>query len=412
MVELRFHLLLSRGAVVLAVAATVALAACSSNASSPTASGPGQTAPAAGSSGASGAPVKVLAVTGPLTAGDAQNGLKMAQAYINATGGIKGRPLSIIICSDNGDPNTAAACVRNGISQGAVAEIDRTSYYGASMNPVEQAAGMAALGGGPFSQADFAAPNLFALNSGLFISTGAGPLAVKVLGAKRIGVPHADNPAGDALPATLNGVLAPLGASVVGAVPIAPTAADITPQVSAEVQANPDVVVNGLTEDAYVKLIKGMQQQGSNTKFMINSGIMDANRITQFLGAGAKNIYQVAEDNYQSAGYRQFAAACKKYCPDPSNMSGHVIWAWEAAILFRTVAGKAPAIDAKAIAAAAAQVTNFTIGGIIPPVSFTRPSTALGGKAPRLFNDTLWLFRFDNGQLVRVGNEQGVKILG
>ena len=403
---------LSRGALVLAVAGTVALAACSSKStSSATAGGSGQTA-TAGSSGASGAPVKVLAVTTPRTAGDAQNGLKMAQAYINATGGIKGRPLSIIICSDNLDPNTAASCVRNGISQGAVAEIDRTSPHGASMNPVEQAAGMAVLGGGPFSQADFAAPNLFPLNSGLFIAVGAAPLAVKVLGAKKIGVPHSDDPAGDALAPTLQGALTPLGASVVGAVPIAPTAADITPQVSAEVQASPDVVVDGLTQDAYVKLIKGMQQQGSNTKFMINSGIMDANRITQYLGANAKDMYQVAEDNYQSAGYQQFVAACKKYCPDPSNMTGHVIWAWEAAILFRTVAGNAPAIDAKGIAAAAAQLTNFTIGGIIPAVNFTRPGTALGGKAPRLFNDTLWLFRFQNGQLVPVGNVQGVKSLG
>jgi branched-chain amino acid transport system substrate-binding protein len=404
---------LSRGAVVLAVAGTVALAACSSKStSSATTSGSGQTATTAGSSGASGAPVKVLAVTTPRTAGDAQNGLKMAQAYINATGGIKGRPLSIIICSDNLDPNTAAACVRNGISQGAVAEIDRTSPHGASMDPLEQAAGMAVLGGGPFSQADFAAPNLFPLNSGLFISIGEAPLAVKVLGAKKIGVPHSDDPAGDTLAPTLQGALAPLGASVVGAVPIAPTAGDITPQVSAEVQANPDVVVDGLTEDAYVKLIEGMQQQGNNAKFMINSGIMDANRITHYLGASAKNIYQVAEDNYQSAGYQQFVAACKKYCPDPSDMSGHVIWAWEAAILFKTVAEKAPAIDAKAIAAAAAQVSNFTIGGIIPEVNFTRPGTALGGKAPHLFNDTLWLFRFQNGQLVPVGNGQGIKTLG
>jgi branched-chain amino acid transport system substrate-binding protein len=280
------------------------------------------------------------------------------------------------------------------------------------MNPLEQAAGLAVLGGGPFSQADFTAPNLFPLNSGLFIATGSAPLAVKVLGAKKIGVPHEDDPAADALPATLQAVVAPLGASVVGAVPIAVTAADITPQVSAEVQAHPDVVVDGLTEDAYVKLVQGMQQQGSTAKFMIDSGIMDASRITQYLGAGAKNIYQVAEDNYQSAGYRQFVAACKKYCPDPSDMSGEVIWPWEAAILFRTVADKAPAINARAIAATAARITNFTIGGIIPPVSFSRPGTALGGKVPRLFNDTLWLYRFDNGQLVPVGNEQGVKTLG
>ena len=403
----------SRGVVVVAVLGSVALAACSSSKKTGSSSTTGSNSSATtASSGLTGAPIKVVAVTTPITASDTDNGLKMAEAYINGTGGIKGRPLSIIICSDNQDPNTAATCIRNGISQGAVAELDRSSSYGASMNPIEQAAGMADVGGGIYSQADFAAKNMFPLNAGIFSTIGSAPLAVTTLGAKKIGVPYVDVPAGAALPPTIKEVITPMGATVVGAVPIAPTAADITPQVAAEVQANPDVVVDGLTQDAYVKLIKGMQQQGSNAKFMISSGVMDAGRMTTNFGANAKNIYQDAEDNYNSPGWQQFLAACQKYCPDPNNTTGNVIWAWESAVLFKTVAEQASTIDASGISAAIAQVSNFTIGNIIPVIDFTTPGKALGGAAPRLFNDTLWMFQFENGKLVPVGNGQGVKTLG
>jgi branched-chain amino acid transport system substrate-binding protein len=403
----------SRRVLALAVIGGVVLAGCSSSkkASTPTTAAPGKSVTTQASN-LSGAPIKVVAVTTPITAGDVTNGLKMAQAWINGTGGIKGRPLSIIMCSDNQDPNTAATCVRNGISAGAVAEFDRVSSYGATMNPIEQQAGMAEIGGGIYSQADFAAKNLFPLNSGIFSTIGSAPLSVQTLAAKKIGVPYVDVPAGAALPPTIRAVVTPMGASVVGAVPISPTAADITPQVAAEVQANPDVVVDGLTQDAYVKLIKGMQQQGSNAKFMISSGVMDAGRMTTNFGASGKNIYQDAIDNYQSSGYQQFVTACKQYCPDPNNMTGNVIWAWEAANLFKTVAEQASTIDTKGIAAAVAQVSDFNLGNILPTVNFTVPSTALGGKAPRLFNDTLWMFQFQNGQLVPVGNGQGVKTLG
>jgi hypothetical protein len=117
-------------------------------------------------------------------------------------------------------------------------------------------------------------------------------------------------------------------------------------------------------------------------------------------------------DDYQSAGYQQSLAACKQYCPDLSNIGGHVLWAWESALLLRAVAEKAATLDAKGISAAASQVANFTIGNLFPPVSFTQPSTAFGGKAPRLFNDTLYIYQFQNGQLLPVGNGQGVKSLG
>src|SRR3984893_11403738 len=149
-------------AVALAGATALAVAACgsSTHAGSPPTTGSANRG-TGGTASPSGTPLKVLAVTNLIDPKGEENGLKLAEAYINATGGIKGRPLQIIACNDNNNPNNAATCVRNGISQGAVAEIDRVSSNGATMDPLEQAGGLATLGGGIFSQADFAAANLY-----------------------------------------------------------------------------------------------------------------------------------------------------------------------------------------------------------------------------------------------------------
>jgi len=360
----------------------------------------------------SGDPVKVVAVVNPLTGKNATNGLKLGEAVVNANGGIKGRPLQITICEDNQDPNKAAACIRDAISQGAIAEVDRTTSYGASMNPLLQAANMCTIGGGIYSQADFTASNMFPHNAGIFSTIGSAPAAVKLLNAKKIGVPYVDVPAGAALAPTIKPIIEAMGASIAAAVPVPPTAADVTSQVATMVQANPDVVVDGLTLDAYVKFTKGMRQQGSNANILFSDGVLDSNLYLQNL-KGTDNIYMVSEDDRSSDGYKQFQADFQKYATDKNDQTGNVVWGWIASKLFQDIANKAASLDAKGICDQANKTSGFTIGNIVPPLDFTKPGTALGGQAPRLFNDFQFFFKYNpnDGTLSPVGNGQGVHTL-
>jgi ABC-type branched-subunit amino acid transport system substrate-binding protein len=360
----------------------------------------------------SGDPVKVVAVVNPLTGKNATNGLKLGEAVVNANGGIKGRPLQINICDDGQDPNKAAACIRDAISQGAIAEVGRTTSYGAAMNPLLQAANMCTIGGGIYSQADFSAANMFPHNSGIFSTIGSAPAAVKLLNAKKIGVPYVDVPAGAALAPTIKPVIEPLGATIAAAVPVPPTAADVTSQVATMVQANPDVVVDGLTLDAYVKFTKGMRQQGSNAKILFSDGVLDSNLYTQNL-KGTEDIYMVTQDDRSSAGYKQFQADFQKYAADKNDQTGNVVWGWFSSQMFQDMANKAASLDAKGICDQANKTSGFTIGNIVPPLDFTKPGTALGGQAPRLFNDFQFFFKFNpnDGTLSPVGNGQGVHTL-
>jgi branched-chain amino acid transport system substrate-binding protein len=360
----------------------------------------------------SGDPVKVVAVTTPLTEKNAVNGAKLGEAVVNANGGIKGRPLQIILCSDGTDPNKAAACIRDAISQGAIAEVQRTSSFGASMNPILQAANMCTIGGGIYSQADFTAKNMFPHNPGIFSTIGSAPAAVKQLNAKKIGVPYVDVPAGAALAPTIKPIIEAMGASVAAAVPVPPTAADVTSQVATMVAANPDVVVDGLTLDAYVKFIKGMRQQGSNAGALISDAVMDTPLFVSNL-KGTENIYQVANDDKSSAGYKQFLSDFQKYATDKSDQTGNVVWGWFAAQLFQNMANNAASLTPQGICDQANKTSGYTIGNIVPPLDFTQPSKALGGQAPRLFNDGIYLFKFNpnDGTITPVGNGQVVHAL-
>jgi hypothetical protein len=128
---------------------------------------------------------------------------------------------------------------------------------------------------------------------------------------------------------------------------------------------------------------------------------------------GTDNIYQVAEDDSSSAGWKQFLADLAQYGQNKDDTTGNVAWGWTAAKLFQDIANKAASLDGKGICDQAAKTTGFDAGGIIPPLDFTKPGTALGGKAPRLFNDQLFFFKFNpsDGSLSPVGDGKAVHTL-
>ena len=56
--------------------------------------------------------------------------------------------------------------------------------------------------------------------------------------------------------------------------------------------------------------------------------------------------------------------------------------------------------------------TDFTGDGMVPPCDFSKPSAALGGKAPRVVNDGIILADFVNGKEVPQGGGKFVHTLG
>ncbi len=162
------------------------------------------------------------------------SGALAAAKAINAKGGINGRQLKVVGCNFQNDPNLAAGCGRQAVSDGAVAVVGEC-FYGSNLDPILEAAKipyfvLAQLPG------DFTASDTFPIGpgaEGVLISDVA--LLVKE-GHPKVGIAFADisilsQQAQVFLKYADSGLKTPSGqkSSAAGSVPIALTASDYTP---------------------------------------------------------------------------------------------------------------------------------------------------------------------------------------
>ena len=88
------------------------------------------------------------------------------EKYINDRGGVAGRPLEVIGCDAKGDPNEAAACAREAVSEGVVAVLGHFEYDMSVAVPILEEAGIALLGSCcPVTPAEFSSPVNFIFGS-------------------------------------------------------------------------------------------------------------------------------------------------------------------------------------------------------------------------------------------------------
>jgi len=360
---------------------------------------------------ASGTPVKVVSIVSPGTGDDNSAGLQAGVKAINAEGGLKGRPVDLTICTDNNDANTAAKCARDAVDDpSVVAIVDQSGSYGASVYPILEAGRLPALGSQIFGQTDAKSPMTFESSAGIFNSIASAKLAVQQLGAKKIGVPYVDIPAGAQLPPFITAIIKPLGGSVVGAIPVPLTAGDVTSQVANELAASPDAIIDGLTVEQYTKFIQTTRQQGSSVPFLVSAGVFDASQIKDRLAGANSNIYIIGEYNHLSDGYQQFLKDIDTYNKSYGNRNDSVLSGWIALKMLQFAGNKAATVDRAGILAVMNATTDFDVSGLMGPTDYTKPQTGLGGSLPRVVNDAIYVYKYQDGKEVAVNGSPAVHL--
>lgn len=167
------------------VVTILALVGCSAGASTP-----------ASSNAATGEPIKVVSMAAVDYNGPTYEDIKVtSQAFaqqLNADGGINGRPLEVIFCDDKGDPTEAAACARDAIEAGAIADVGSFTYNAAAVIPIYNAADTAVLGGCcNLSEAEYTTPNTFQMGNNPALNPGSVARAAQD-GCESIGVLELD----------------------------------------------------------------------------------------------------------------------------------------------------------------------------------------------------------------------------
>jgi Periplasmic binding protein len=124
----------------------------------------------AGGSPATGKPINLVFLTqvsSQGTGGDGWPGIQAAIKYVNAHGGIKGRPLAAQECVDNADPNLAVGCATRAAGDPSViASVGSATLQGAAVDPILERAGLPAIGVNAYVSADFNSPVVFATDIG------------------------------------------------------------------------------------------------------------------------------------------------------------------------------------------------------------------------------------------------------
>src|SRR5487761_79957 len=265
-----------RGGVCGLAAAVLALTACSSHSSgpgSPPASGSTAAANAAnagaGTSTAHGTPIDLAFLSEFSTqgsSGDGWAGIQAAIRYVNAHGGIKGRPLAAQECVDNNDPNLAAACAsRAADNTSVIASVGQTTLQGSVVDPVLEQAGLPAIGANAFVSADLNSPVMFAPTIGGLGGLGAVAAAADLLHAKKISFVYVQSPAAATEVGLVNSVLTPRHLPPVTSVGVSPTAGDLSAAVAKADQGSPGAIIVYTGQAQANSFIKAARQQGITT---------------------------------------------------------------------------------------------------------------------------------------------------
>ncbi len=328
-------------------------------------------APVASAAAPSGPPVVVGAIlsTSGLYAplGEPErNALKLAEADINAHGGINGHPLQISIVDDEGKGDTAAQLATSLIGQNVAAIIGGSlTPTSAAIARVTQAAKVLQIYMTPTSQ-------LWDAKAGvakyLFEATPRNALeAVKLLsfaktklGTKKIGLLHDDAPYGTAGAAIATAEAANQGLTIVDDEPFPIATTDLTAQLGKIKASGADTIVIWTASPAAALAVRQIRQLGLNVKVVGSTGIVSDN----FLRVAGKDGEGVASDmdlnvTHPDAAQRAFLNAYRAaYHARPNNFAS---FAWDAAHLAaRALAQASGKSDGDSLAAAMLAMRPYT----------------------------------------------------
>lgn len=361
----------------LCAALTLSVAACSSSTSK------------SSGSGLKGPPVRITIISdssGVSALPGIEDAAKARASYINAHGGIAGRPLDLVVCDTKSNPNSAQACARTAVSDGSVAAVGTSTVSDSLVTPILARAKMANIGLTAASPVAGDSKYSFCFNPGVagdLLSSGA---ALAAEGATKVNLIYEDD----------NGPLSALikssflaGAKQANVASGTPAGyGNSTTQFDAPIAKAARGGVDGIFasassgsgEDTLIQSIR--QQYPKVTVATISLDITPADLST--LGAVANGVVVIALTQPATAtglpGIQRFNADMNAYAKSAAR-TDLAINAWASVWAFEQVAAKLPKITRASVLAAMSQVKDLDLGGIYPLLSASAMSSRVPGLA-------------------------------
>ena len=400
----------------IALVAVLGFAAASCGSDSTTkAPTPTEAAPANSSSDTkaapSGAPIKLMTVTTLNANGPTYENIsitaKIAADFINANGGINGRPLEVQVCDEQFDPAVAATCARKAVEDGVVSVVGSFTYFAEAIVPVIAASDITWFGACcAISPSELTDPHSFNLGNQPMYGVGEVKRAVED-GCENINAVIAEG--ADAIfRLPMENAMKAYGRTF-GDVIITPT---ISQDYSAEVAratTKADCIVVVMSETPFLTWNTALQQADTTVKQYGNQGNLNA--------ISAKGAEKVTNGNIISGMYPDISTApwddyratldsnkIDQVANDFNSLGGMGTWA--AYIAFAKIASTIDGdITAKSFYDAASKTNALDLGGMVPVIDFTKEWTDGLPGYTRLFNRSVVFSKLDNGKVVADTNE-------
>jgi ABC-type branched-subunit amino acid transport system substrate-binding protein len=364
----------------------------------------------------SGDPIKVMTIA-PVNSQlppypNIQAAAEVYEQYINDRGGVAGRPLEMIFCDDQGDPNVAADCARQGVEEGVVAVVGSFVFDASGIISVLEEANTAWFGACcPLVTQEFQSPISFPLGS-LFPAQGAGNgWKMAQDGCESVVVVYVDIPAGDAAhPAFLAAYEVGGGDPAnVRVVKIPLTAQDYSAQVAEALEGGTDCIAGGISDSNWATWLPGMMAAGAEGVTLYGlQGNLNGPIAEQFPEITEGAIVSNSYPNISGAMWDDYNAALEEYEADPeldyNSLAG--LGTWTAFTAFKQVVdGMEGEIDNATFIDAANATTSLDTGGMIPVLDLTTPWDGYGGAFPRIFNRVVFFDVISGGALTPLDDQ-------
>jgi branched-chain amino acid transport system substrate-binding protein len=358
-----------------------------------------------------GEPIKVMTVTtlnaaGPTYQNIANTALAYAD-YINARGGIAGRPLEVTVCDEQFDPAVATTCAREAVAEGMVSVVGSFTFFAESIVPVIAESDITWFGACcPITPSELTSPHSFNIGNQPMYAVGAVKRAVDD-GCTSINTVIIEG--ADAIFLTpMENAMAALGQSFGEIVILPATAQDYSSEV-AQASDGADCVVGIVSETSYITWNTAWTQSGTEAVQYGPQG-----NLNEVSAAGNEestdgDIIAGMYPDISTAPWAEYRIALDEAGLDTSELDYNSLGGmgtWAAFVGFTMIAeGIEGEITAASFFEAASNTSNLDLNGMVPVLDFTQEWTDGLPGYERLFNRSVTYSKLENGKVVPISAE-------
>jgi len=339
-----------------------------------------------------GEPIKVMTVTTLNAAGptyqNIANTAKAYESYVNARGGIGGRPIEVIVCDEQFDPAVAATCARQAVEENVVAVVGSFTFFAESIVPVIEKSSISWFGPCcPITPSELTSKYSFPIGNQPMYAVGAIKHAIEVDKCEKLNAVIIDG--GQVFIPPMENAMKAYGKKFGEIVIISGVAQDYSAEV-AKATAGVDCVATVISETPYITWNTAWTQSGTTARQYgpqgnLNEVSAKGNEESTDGDVIAGMYPDISTDAWSEFRLALDEAGLDTTTVDYNSLGGMGTWAAYVGfkMIAETISGE---ITATSFFEAASNTSSLDLGGMVPVLDFTKEWTDGLAGYNRLFN--------------------------